>query len=208
MRCIRAGVPDFGAWMHYGPRPRDADRGRGCAVRSVAAAAAATCVAATLLVLEVRDHLLDLGLVLRLAGLLDQLRRDARSDELPDHACHVRLRVVDCLLGAPTNGRPTAFPTRSAGRAVVDVAGHPAEVGVAGTRDAGSGPHCGPSGLLCAAQTRRGTPMTISLSSGRKVRHRPAGSRWTRKPLWTLVWCRSHNSAEFSSEVSPPKIQC
>src|SRR3954471_3353284 len=134
MRCIRAGVPDFGAWMHYGPRPRDADRGRGCAVRSVAAAAAATCVAATLLVLEVRDHLLDLGLVLRLAGLLDQLRRDARSDELPDHACHVRLLVVDCLLGAPTNGRPTAFPTRSAGRAVVDVADHPAEVGVAGTR--------------------------------------------------------------------------
>src|SRR4051794_22705714 len=87
--------------MHYGPRPRDADRGRGCAVRSVAAAAAATCVAATLLVLEVRDHLLDLGLVLRLAGLLDQLRRDARSDELPDHACHVRLLVVDCLPPCP-----------------------------------------------------------------------------------------------------------
>src|SRR3954469_9572204 len=110
MRCIRAGVPDFGAWMRYGPRPRDADRGRGCAVRSVAAAAAATCVAATLLVLEVRDHLLDLGLVLRLAGLLDQLRRDARSDELPDHACHVRLRVVDCHSRCPDERHANRVP--------------------------------------------------------------------------------------------------
>src|SRR4029453_8347811 len=59
--------------------------------RSVALGAA---LSAALLVLEVRDHLLDLGLVLRLAGLLHQLRRNARRDELPDHACHVRLLLI------------------------------------------------------------------------------------------------------------------
>jgi hypothetical protein len=26
------------------------------------------------------------------------------------------------------------------------------------------------------------------------------------EPWWTLVWCRSHSSAEFSSDVSPPLI--
>jgi len=35
---------------------------------------------------------------------------------------------------------------------------------------------------LGAAQTKRGVPMTISLSSGRNVRHRPPGSRSTRNP--------------------------
>ena len=41
---------------------------------------------------------------------------------------------------------------------------------------------------------------TISVPSGRQVRHRPSGCRSTRKPWWTLVWWRSHSSAEFSSD--------
>src|SRR4051794_441009 len=42
-----------------------------------------------LLGLEVRDRLLDLRLVLRLAGLLDHLRQDPGADEFPDHS-HAR----------------------------------------------------------------------------------------------------------------------
>src|SRR3954468_20391523 len=43
--------------------------------------------------LEVLDRLLDLGLVLGLAGLLDHLHRNGRDRDLAEHACHERLRI-------------------------------------------------------------------------------------------------------------------
>src|SRR3954447_24547082 len=56
--------------------------------------------------LEVRDGLLDLGLVLRLAGLLDHLGGDPGRHELLDHS-HVRLLVVGCRLSARLHHEPT-----------------------------------------------------------------------------------------------------
>src|SRR4051812_17605195 len=49
--------------------------------------------------LEVRDGLLDLGLVLRLAGFLDQLGGDCGRCELLEHS-HVRLHVSGRALSA------------------------------------------------------------------------------------------------------------
>src|SRR3954447_14143618 len=73
--------------------------------------------------LEVRDGLLDLGLVLRLAGLLDHLGGDPGRHELLDHS-HVRLLVVGHVSDALTNGMPTTLPRPMAIGRSVRVRGH------------------------------------------------------------------------------------
>src|SRR3954467_8895056 len=65
--------------------PPPVSPGRGAVGRSVAGALGL----AGPLRLEVGDGLLDLGLVLRLAGFLDHLGGDGGRCELLEHACHV-----------------------------------------------------------------------------------------------------------------------
>src|SRR5215213_6233034 len=91
MRCT--------GWVYYAAptcdsAPPPVSRGGAPSVRSVAGALGLSAA----LGLEVRDGLLDLGLVLRLAGLLDHLGGDGGRCELLEHACHVwpprgRLRI-------------------------------------------------------------------------------------------------------------------
>src|SRR3954452_14134116 len=94
-------------WAGHTTAPaRGCEQGPGRALGS-AGAGAARLVGP--LGLEVRDGLLDLGLVLGLPGLLDHLGGDPGRDELLDHS-HVRLLVVGCSSSARTNGRPTTSP--------------------------------------------------------------------------------------------------
>src|SRR6476661_67921 len=88
-----------------GPRPRMRTRA-GRALRSVGAGTPGLVGA---LGLEVRDGLLDLRLVLGLAGLLDHLGGDPGRHELLEHS-HVRLLVVGCFSSARTNEGPTTSP--------------------------------------------------------------------------------------------------
>src|SRR5689334_16045952 len=89
-----------------GPRPR-MRTGAGRALGSAGAGAAGLVGA---LGLEVRDGLLDLGLVLGLAGLLDHLGGDPGRHELLEHS-HVRLLVVGCCACALTDGASTPLPS-------------------------------------------------------------------------------------------------
>src|SRR3954449_9435665 len=90
-------------WAGHTTAPaRGCGQGPGRALGSVGAGAAGLVGA---LCLEVRNGLLDLGLVLGLAGFLDQLGGDPGRHELLDHS-HVRLLGVGYLSDARTNGSP------------------------------------------------------------------------------------------------------
>src|SRR3954452_8165290 len=93
---------------------RGCGQGPGRALGSVGAGAAGLVGA---LGLEVRDGLLDLGLVLRLAGLLDQLGGDCGRCEFLEHS-HVRLHVSGRALSALLDHESTValVPGRSGPR--------------------------------------------------------------------------------------------
>src|SRR4051812_43420482 len=81
MRCM--------PWVYSVPPTSDSAPPPGFTGRGAVDALLRALGLAAALGLEVRDRLLDLRLVLGLAGFLDHLGRDSGRRELPEHACHV-----------------------------------------------------------------------------------------------------------------------